>query len=57
VPRRGDVLRRVDGVLFRVVARTADENGWELQGVEQPLVLYVVGSDVPRLFVELVERR
>ena len=57
VPRVGDVLRRSDGVLFRVVAQTADEGGWELQGEEQPLVLYVVGSDVPRLFVELVKRR
>ena len=56
-PRRGDVLRRVDGVLFRVVRQTADEGGWELQGVVQPLALYVVESRIPELFVELVERR
>ena len=59
-PRAGDVLRRIDGVLFRVVRATADlegmPRGWELQGVVQPLALYVVESDLPREFVELVSR-
>lgn len=56
-PRRGDVLRRTDGVLFRVVRATALGEGWELQGVQQPLALYVPSSEFPKLFVELVERR
>lgn len=59
-PRQGDVLRRADGVLFRVVRDTAAfaemPGGWELQGVVQPLVLYVFEADLPRDFVELVSR-
>ena len=54
---RGDVLRRADGVLFRVVGFTADGQGLELQGVEQPLVLYLRPEDVPGLFEALVSRR
>lgn len=56
-PRRGDVLRRADGVLFRVERTTASKDGWELQGVQQPLTLYILKSEIPKLFVELVERR
>jgi hypothetical protein len=59
-PREGDVLRRLDGVLFRVVRSTAAvegmPRGWELQGVQQPLAVYLVESDLPREFVELVSR-
>lgn len=54
-PRRGDVLRRADGVLFRVERPTASKGGWELQGVDQPLTLYLLEDDVPKLFVELVD--
>ncbi len=60
-PRPGDVLRRVDGALFRVVRDTADTpdlpRGWELQGVEQPLVIYIAEGSIGREFVELVSRR
>lgn len=56
-PEVGDVLRRSDGVLFRVERPTADGNGWELQGVEQPLTLYVVESDIPELFTEVLADR
>ncbi|HEX2163262.1 MAG TPA: hypothetical protein VHM02_04885, partial [Thermoanaerobaculia bacterium] len=59
-PRPGDVLRRADGVLFRVVRATAElegmPGGWELHGVVQPLAVYVVEADLPRAFVELVSR-
>lgn len=59
-PRQGDVLRRADGVLFRVVRDTAAfaemPGGWELQGVVQPLVLYVFEADLPSDFLELVSR-
>lgn len=59
-PRTGDVLRRIDGVLFRVVRATAEvegmPRGWELQGVVQPLAVYVVESDLGREFVEVVSR-
>jgi hypothetical protein len=53
----GDVLRRADGVLFEVVGFTADKLGVELQGVEQPLTLYVRPEDLPSLFEALVSRR
>jgi hypothetical protein len=59
-PRQGDVLRRADGVLFRVVRATAAlevmPGGWELQGVVQPLAVYVLEADLPREFGELVSR-
>jgi len=48
-PRQGDVLRRADGVLFRVVRATESfegmPGGWELQGVVQPLALYSFEAD------------
>lgn len=59
-PRQGDVLRRADGVLFRVVRATEPfdgmPGGWELQGVVQPLALYLFEADLPLEFVELVSR-
>ncbi|HEX2253498.1 MAG TPA: hypothetical protein VHQ65_09545, partial [Thermoanaerobaculia bacterium] len=60
-PRIGDVLRRLDGVLFRVVRPTVEleedgPSGWELQGVQQPLALYIGEGDVAQEFVELVSR-
>jgi hypothetical protein len=56
-PRVGDVLRRADGVLLRVERHTASKGGWELQGVDQPLAVYILEDEIPRLFVELVRRR
>ena len=56
-PRIGDVLRRADGVLFAVAGFTSDGTGLELQGVEQPLVVYVRPEDVPAQFEALVSRR
>ena len=55
--RVGDVLRRADGVLFAVMGFTSDGVGIELQGVEQPLVVYVRPEDVPSQFEALVSRR
>jgi hypothetical protein len=55
--RVGDVLRRADGVLFRVVGTTADGQGLELQGVEQPLVLYLRPEDIAAQFESLASRR
>lgn len=56
-PSPGDVLRRADGILFRIERSTASKGGWELQGVEQPLTLFILEDEIPKLFVELVERR
>ncbi len=55
--RVGDVLRRADGVLFAVAGFTSDGYGIELQGVDQPLVVYVRPEDVPAQFEALVSRR
>ena len=55
--RVGDVLRRADGVLFEVAGFTSDGLGLELQGVDQPLVLYLRPEDVPAQFEALVSRR
>ena len=56
-PRVGDVLRRADGVLFRVAGFTSDGHGLELQGVEQPLVIYARPEDLPAQFEAVVSRR
>jgi hypothetical protein len=56
-PRRGDVLRRVDETLFEVVGFTSDGKGVELQGVDQPLTLYLAPEDLHTLFTALVDRR
>jgi hypothetical protein len=56
-PRQGDVLRRVDGVLFEVIGQTADKLGWELQGVVQPLTLYIPSDQIREQFVALEDER
>ena len=56
-PRPGDVLRRVDGVLFEVLRRTADGKGLELLGKQQPLVIFVRPEDLRAEFDALVSRR
>lgn len=56
-PEIGDVVRHADGVLYRVVAFTADGDGVELQGVEQPLTLYLARDRMAEVIVELVQRR
>lgn len=55
-PRPGDVLERRDGVLFEIVRDTSDRVAWELQGVEQPLIVYVPKEGLRLEFVRLVSR-
>ncbi|HSL81869.1 MAG TPA: hypothetical protein VLF66_03785 [Thermoanaerobaculia bacterium] len=55
-PRRGDVLVRTDGARFRVVELTADGKGVELEGLEQPLVLYLAPDAIPEVFVAVDSR-
>lgn len=57
VPRAGDVLRRVDGQLFRIIGETADKQGVELDGVEVPLRLYTPKGALQSEFDKLVARR
>ncbi len=56
VPRYGDLLLRVDDVLFEVVGRTADGHGIELRGKVQPLSMYLTLDDLRRQFVRIVRR-
>jgi hypothetical protein len=56
VPRLGDVVKRVDGNLFRVVNFTSDHKGVELDGVEQPVHLIVLNEQMRLEFVAVVSR-
>lgn len=54
--RRGDVVRRDDGQLFRVVGFTSDGKGIELEGQDIPLALYLTPEQLRHDFVALVQR-
>ena len=56
-PEPGDLLRHADGTLYEVIAFTADGQGVELQGVDQPLTLYLSRGRLGGEIVELVGRR
>lgn len=49
-PRFGDVLRTAEGLRFRVLRLTVDEKGVELEGLDQPLRIYVALEDLPQAF-------
>ncbi len=55
--RAGDRLRRFDGALFQVVAYTGDGAGLELEGIDEPLVVFISVAALRDEFEELVERR
>lgn len=55
-PAPGDILRRADGNRFRIVGATGDLGGLELQGIDEPIVIYVGKGSLASEFVELVER-
>ena len=56
-PRAGDRLRRLDGTLFQVVGYTGDGAGLELEGIDQPLVVFIPLAALRDEFEELVGRR
>ena len=56
-PRLYDVLRRVDGNLYRIMAFTVDGKGVELHGVYQPVAIYVQRDQFRMEFQALVSRR
>lgn len=56
-PRAGDRLRRFDGVVYEVVAPTGDGRGLELEGVDEPLILFIPLDALRDEFEELVSRR
>lgn len=55
-PRPGDVLRRIDGQLFRVIGDTADKRGIELDGVIAPLRVFAPKGGLNLDFDALVSR-
>lgn len=56
-PRPGDLLERLDGIRFEVVAFTADGNGVELSSPDQPITLYVPKDELRKQFRRLLGRR
>jgi hypothetical protein len=56
-PRAGDRLRRFDGALFEVVAYTGDGAGLELEGIDEPLVVFIPVAALRDEFEELLGRR
>jgi hypothetical protein len=55
-PKRGDLLRRADGFVYRVAGFTVDNKAVELTGLDQPLTLYVLREELRREFVEYLGR-
>ncbi len=55
-PAIGDRLERADGELFEVVSFTLDGKGVELEGVKQPLTIFVAKDKVRELFVRIAPR-
>lgn len=56
-PRPGDVLKHVgDGNRFRIVSFTSDGKGIELEGIDQPIELYVPKDQVRKKFTALLSR-
>lgn len=55
--RVGDVVQRVDGNEFVVKRFTVDGAGVELEGIQQPIVLYMDRKQIASEFVTLVRRR
>lgn len=56
-PRFGDVLRTAEGLRFEVLRLTSDRRGVELQGIDQPLRIYVALSEISEAFVALEQHR
>ena len=56
-PQPGDVLKRMDGELFRIITFTMDKRGVELEGVRTPITMFVLRDRIRREFVELVSRQ
>ena len=55
-PREHDVLKRRDGQRYRIIRFTADNNGVELQGLDQPIFIIVLREEMRREFVALLSR-
>ena len=56
-PKLFDVLERVDGNQYRITGFSVDGKGVELQGVLQPVVVYMPIEQIRTEFRDLVSRR
>lgn len=52
-PQYGDVLTTAEGYRYEVLRLTSDERGVELQGLDQPLRIYVAKTEISEAFVSL----
>ncbi len=56
-PRRGDVLKHIgDGNRFRIMGFTSDSKGIELEGIDQPIELYIPKDQIRKKFTALLSR-
>lgn len=55
-PIHGDILRTAEGLLFKVKRKTADQRGLELEGVHQPMTVFVELDKLHEHFVALHEK-
>ena len=56
LPATGDVLERFDGFLYEVVRYTIDGGGVELEGIDQPVTIYINRDNLEVEFRRLVRR-
>jgi hypothetical protein len=56
VPRQYDILKRRDNQRYKIIRFTADNNGVELQGIDQPIFLIVLREEMRKEFVALLSR-
>ncbi len=57
VAHQYDVLKRRDGMRYKIMRFTPDNKGVELEGLDQPLYLFVLREEMHKEFVALVSRR
>jgi hypothetical protein len=55
-PRVGDVLKRIDNNLYKIHGISDDKQGMEMQGVVQPLTIYIRRDQLRMEFVAVVSR-
>ena len=55
--QKHDVLKRRDGQRFKIIRFTPDNRAVELQGLDQPLYIFVLREEMHKEFVALLSRR
>lgn len=57
VAQKHDILKRRDGMRYKIIRFTPDNRAVELQGLDQPLYIFVLREEMHKEFVALVSRR